>query len=35
MFGTGSEALPPFVKNTDLHNYMLKAAGIEELVVAS
>ncbi len=27
MFGPGSEALPPFVKNTDLHNFMLKHTG--------
>jgi alkaline phosphatase len=27
MFGPGSEALPPFVKNTDLHNFMLKTTG--------
>jgi alkaline phosphatase len=27
MFGPGSEYLPPFVKNTDLHNYMLKVTG--------
>ncbi len=27
MFGPGSEKLPPFVKNTDLHNFMLKATG--------
>ncbi len=29
MFGAGSEALPPFVKNIDLHNYMLAAARVE------
>lgn len=29
MFGAGSENLPPFIKNTDLHNYMLKAADVE------
>jgi alkaline phosphatase len=28
MFGPGSEMLAPFVKNTDLHNLMLKAAGV-------
>lgn len=28
MFGAGSEALPPFVKNYELHNYMLMAAGV-------
>jgi len=28
MYGAGSEDLPPFIKNTDLHNYMLDAAGI-------
>ena len=27
MFGPGSEKLPPFVKNTDLHNFMLKVTG--------
>ena len=27
MYGPGSEKLPPFVKNTDLHNFMLKATG--------
>jgi alkaline phosphatase len=29
MFGPGSEALPPFVKNTDLHYFMLNAAGLK------
>jgi alkaline phosphatase len=33
MFGAGSEALPPFVKNTDLHNYMLMVTGVEEFAV--
>ncbi|HPE77504.1 MAG TPA: alkaline phosphatase [Draconibacterium sp.] len=28
MFGPGSETLPPFVKNTDLHNFMLKVTGL-------
>lgn len=28
MFGPGSELLKPFVKNTDLHNLMLKATGM-------
>ncbi|MDE5450840.1 alkaline phosphatase, partial [Elizabethkingia meningoseptica] len=28
MYGPGSELLKPFVKNTDLHNLMLKAAGV-------
>lgn len=28
MFGPGSEMLKPFVKNTDLHNFMLKATGM-------
>jgi len=32
MLGPGSEALPMFVKNTDLHNFMLKIAGIPESV---
>jgi len=27
MFGAGSESLPTFVKNTDLHNFMLKHTG--------
>ena len=27
MFGPGSELLPPFVKNIDLHNFMLKTTG--------
>jgi alkaline phosphatase len=27
MFGPGSEKLPPFVKNTDLHNFMLNVTG--------
>jgi alkaline phosphatase len=26
MFGPGSESLKPFVKNYELHNFMLKAA---------
>ncbi|WP_031530338.1 alkaline phosphatase [Dyadobacter crusticola] len=28
MFGPGSEALKPFVKNTELHNFMLEKTGI-------
>ncbi|GAF01907.1 alkaline phosphatase [Saccharicrinis fermentans] len=28
MYGVETEALPPLVKNTDLHNYMLQAAGV-------
>ncbi len=28
MFGPGSEMLAPFVKNTDLHNFMLQSAGV-------
>lgn len=28
MFGVETEALPPFVKNYELHNYMLQAAGV-------
>ncbi|SFE94014.1 alkaline phosphatase [Thermophagus xiamenensis] len=32
MFGVETEALPPFVRNTDLHNYMLQAAGVDALV---
>ena len=34
MFGPGSEALPTFVKNSDLHNFMLEAAGLPESVWA-
>ena len=29
MFGPGSERLKPFVRNTDLHNFMLQAAGVD------
>jgi len=29
MFGPGSDALKPFIKNTDLHYFMLRAAEIE------
>lgn len=29
MFGPGSEKLKPFVKNYELHNFMLKAAGVK------
>ncbi|WP_407427149.1 alkaline phosphatase [Arcticibacter sp.] len=29
MFGPGSERLKPFVKNTDLHNFMLEAAEVD------
>lgn len=28
MYGPGSEKLKPFVKNTDLHNFMLEATGV-------
>jgi len=28
MFGPGSKALPPFIQNFELHNFMLKATGI-------
>ena len=35
MFGAGSEALPMFVKNSDLHNFMLEAAGMPESVWVS
>lgn len=28
MFGPGSQELTPFIKNTDLHSFMLKAAGV-------
>ena len=34
MFGQGSELLNPFVKNTELHNLMLQAAGMEMLVTS-
>jgi alkaline phosphatase len=30
MFGPGAELLQPFVKNTDLHELMLKACGLKE-----
>lgn len=33
MFGPGSSLLKPFVKNTDLHNLMLHAAGVQSAVV--
>lgn len=29
MFGPGSEKLKPFIKNTDLHYFMLETAGVE------
>ena len=29
MFGPGSDHLPAFIKNTDLHYFMLEAAGVE------
>lgn len=29
MVGPGSELLPPFVKNTDLHTFMLRATGVK------
>ncbi|MEC8682436.1 MAG: alkaline phosphatase, partial [Bacteroidota bacterium] len=31
MYGPGSELLQPFVKNTDLHYLMLKAAEVENV----
>ena len=31
MYGAGSEALPPFVKNTELHNYMLEVTGVKKV----
>ncbi len=34
MLGPGSEALPDFIKNYELHNFMLKAAGMPESVMA-
>ena len=34
MLGPGCEMLPSFVKNTDLHNFMLRATGVvNELLV--
>ena len=32
MLGPGAEALPQFIKNYELHNFMLVAAGVDELV---
>jgi alkaline phosphatase len=32
MTGPGSDALPQFVKNFELHNFMLVAAGVDQLV---
>jgi alkaline phosphatase len=29
MFGPGSELLNPFVKNTDLHNFMLEVTEVK------
>ena len=29
MFGPGSQELKPFIKNTDLHYFMLKTAEVE------
>ena len=31
MFGPGSESLKPFMKNTDLHNFMLHTTGITKI----
>jgi len=31
MYGPGSENLTAFVKNTDLHNFMLMTAGVDDL----
>lgn len=33
MFGPGSELLKPFVKNTELHNYMLNVCGLANMTV--
>lgn len=33
MFGPGSELLKPFVKNTELHNYMLNVCGLTSMTV--
>jgi alkaline phosphatase len=30
MFGPGSEALRPYIRNTDLHFMMLEAAGLQK-----
>jgi len=35
LYGPGSELLPPFVKNTDLHYLMLQAAGLPDKKYAS
>ena len=35
MFGCGKENLPPMIKNYQLHNYLLMAAGINELVAVN
>jgi alkaline phosphatase len=32
MYGPGSEKLKPFVKNTELHNFLLEAAEVNDLV---
>ncbi len=32
MYGPGSEVLKPFMKNTEMHNFLLKAADVNELV---
>src|SRR5690606_21384043 len=29
MLGPGSESLPTFMRNTDMHNFLLQAAGVE------
>nr|WP_321411751.1 alkaline phosphatase [uncultured Carboxylicivirga sp.] len=33
MFGAGSEKLTPFIKNYELHNFMLQAAEVNELAI--
>ena len=33
MYGPGSEQLTPFIKNYQMHNFLLKAAGVDMLEV--
>lgn len=32
MYGVGKENLTPFMKNTDMHNFLLKVAGVDDLI---
>jgi len=32
MYGVGKENLTPFIKNTDMHNFLLKVAGVNDLI---